>query len=282
MRACTAIMGNFLPHARVLAKSFHEHHPGALMTVLVVDGDKDSGDEPFEVVRPKDLGLDQREVHRILALFDGALPAGAFRGALVRSLLQGHAEPILFLDPDTQVFASLEEVSRLAGQHGVVLSPHFLDSPNHHGGFAGDRELLFAGAFNSGLMAVGPRGAKFLDWWAARLQRWTLLAPADGYYGVQRWLDLVPAMFPHHVLEDPGCNVMTINARERSLTVEDGRWLARGYPLRLFHFGGGFDPRQPYLSSVGYAPEEALLSQDSCLGRASPQLRRGAARERLD
>jgi hypothetical protein len=267
MRACTAIMGNFLPHARVLTKSFQEHHPGSQMTVLVVDGGEDSEDEPFDVVGPWDLGLDGEEVRRILTLFEGALPAGALRGALLRHLLHADEEPIVFLDPDTQVFGSLDEVSQLAERHGVVLSPHLLHPPAHHHGFAGDRELLLAGAFNSGLVATGPSGAAFLDWWTARLQRWTLLAPAEGYYAVQRWLDLVPAMFPHHVLRDPGYNVMTLNASERALSEEGGRLLAGRQPLRLFHFGGGFDPKRPYLIAPGHAPPGALFSEHECLAK---------------
>jgi hypothetical protein len=265
MQACTAIMGNFLPHARVLAQSFHEHHPGTRMTILVVDHDADSGREPFDAVRPWDLALPREEVDRILTLFDGAMPAGALRGALVRHLLQAHSEPVLFLDPDAQVFAPLNDIGRLAAQHGIVLSPHLMGPPACHGGFAGDHTFLLAGAFNSGFLAVGPGGASFLDWWAARLQRWTLLAPTEGYYGTQRWLDLVPAMFPHHVLDDPGCNVMTINARERALRIVPGGYFAGAHPLRLFHFGGGFDPKQPYLTGPGYAPEEALLSEHGCL-----------------
>jgi hypothetical protein len=261
MHSCTAVMSNFLPHARVLARSYHEHHPGDRMTVLVADASEQDEEEPFDIVGPWELGLERQEVCRILTLFEGAHLAGALRGALVSHLLQVRREPIVFLDADSQVFASLEEVGRLAAQHGVVLSPHLLDAPSRHHGFTGDRALLLAGAFNCGLLAVGPGGQGFLDWWSARLRRWTLLAPADGYYGAQRWLDLVPAMFGHHVLEDPGCNVMTLNAHERSLSWRCGRCLARGRPLRMFHFGGGFDPHQPYLSGPGYAPGEALLSE---------------------
>jgi hypothetical protein len=261
MHACTAVMSNFLPHARVLAESFGRHHPGCQMTVLVVDGEESRVTEPFQILRPWDLGLDEKEIYRILTLFDGALPAGALRGALIRCLLEATSEPILFLDPDAQVFASLEEVGHLAAEHGVVLSPHLLRVPDRHYGFGGDHSLLLSGSFNSGLVAVGLGGKRFLDWWAPRLQRWTLLAPGDGYYGTQRWLDLVPAMFECHVLRDPGCNVMTLNAHERSLNSRLGHWYAGDGPLRLFHFGGSFDPERPYLSSRDYAPLEALLSE---------------------
>lgn len=265
MHGCSAIMRNFLPHARVLAGSFREHHPDARMTVLVVDGAADCGGEPFDVVGPGDVGLDVEEVNRVLTLFEGALPAGAFRGALMAQLLQAGGEPVVFLDPDTQVFAPMDDVLELAVRHGVVLSPHFLDPPERHQGFAGDRALLLSGAFNSGFFAAGPSGAGFLRWLSRRLQRWTLLAPSEGYYGTQRWLDQVPAMFQHHVLDDPGFNVMTMNAHERKLSRSDGRWLAREQPLRFFHFGGTFDPRRPYLVGAGYAPREALLSEHPCL-----------------
>jgi hypothetical protein len=265
MHGCTAIMRNFLPHARVLARTFLEHNPDARMTVLVVDSAESVADEPFEVVGPWDLGLEVEEVHRVLTLFAGAVPAGALRGALMEHLLQADQEPILFFDPDVQVFASLRDAHRLAGRHGVVLSPHLMAPPAHHHGYGGDRALLLSGAFNSGFLAVGLAGASFLRWWSARLRRWTLLEPTEGYYGVQRWLDPVPAMFPHHVLDDPGVNVMTMNAHERSLGFRDGHWMARQGRLRTFHFGGMFDPRTPYLPAARLALTEALFSEHAWL-----------------
>lgn len=265
MHGCTAIMRNFLPHARVLARSFLEHHPGGRMTVLVADDAGTIDGEPFDVLGPWDLGLDPEEVHRVLTLFDGPLSAGALRGALIEHLLRTHQEAILFLDADSQVFGPLDHVHELAQRHGVVLSPHLLDPPARHQGYGGDGPLLLAGAFNSGFLAVGPSGAPFVEWWSPRVRRWTVFDPVSGYYGVQRWLDLVPAMFSHHVLRDAGVNVMTMNAHERGLRFRDGRWTTRGGPLRMFHFGGTFDPRTPYLPVAGCALANALFSRNACL-----------------
>jgi hypothetical protein len=264
VRACTAIMGNFLPHARVLARSYQEHHRGERMVVLVIDDDG-GDDEPFDVVRPWQLGLEEHEVHRVLTLCDGALPAGAFRAALMLHVLRTTQESVLFLDPDVRVYAPLDELADLALRFGVVLSPNLLNAPDRHLGFVGDHRYLLAGAFNSGLVATSARSVEFLDWWASRLQRWTLLAAQDGYYGAQRWLDLVPAMFEHHVLRAPGYNVMALNAHERGVGLRGERWYTREGPLRMFHFGGRFDPELPHLLAPGYAPPEVLLSEHAAL-----------------
>jgi hypothetical protein len=55
----------------------------------------------------------------------------------------------------------------------------------------------------------------------------------------------VPALFDHHVLRDPGCNVMGWNLRGRKLARAGDGYLVDGSPLRLFHFCCGFDPRRP-------------------------------------
>ena len=61
---CTIIARNYLAHARVLAASLTEHYPDRRLVVLVIDDDDTEVDprvEPFDVLRPGDLDLDQRE-----------------------------------------------------------------------------------------------------------------------------------------------------------------------------------------------------------------------------
>ena len=57
----TIVARNYLAHARVLGRSFADHHPGRRLRVLVVDGEVgeplDVTDEPFDVVLPSDLPL---------------------------------------------------------------------------------------------------------------------------------------------------------------------------------------------------------------------------------
>ena len=91
---------------------------------------------------------------------------------------------------------------------------------------------------------VGPGAEPFLAWLAERARRDCVREPARGLLYTQTWLNLVPALFPHHVLRDRG-----VNAQFHGLHGRDVEWTAAGPriggdPLRLFHFAG-FDPGEP-------------------------------------
>jgi hypothetical protein len=71
--ACTIVARNYLPHARVLTASFLRHHPDGTFYVLLIDdedGTLDTRDEPFRVLRLRDIGLDRSEIARLGAIYD--------------------------------------------------------------------------------------------------------------------------------------------------------------------------------------------------------------------
>jgi hypothetical protein len=71
MNICTIIAKNYVAHARVLATSLREHHPGATCYVLVIDDVEryiDPASEPFELVRPDQLDIDDYE--HMAAIYD--------------------------------------------------------------------------------------------------------------------------------------------------------------------------------------------------------------------
>jgi hypothetical protein len=57
--ACTIVARNYLAHARVLAKSYLKHHPGAKFYLLVVDGLPDGGSAGpgITLVKPDEIDL---------------------------------------------------------------------------------------------------------------------------------------------------------------------------------------------------------------------------------
>ena len=58
--ACTIVSLNFLPYARVLCGSFHQHHPDCDFCILLVDripADLDLSREPCRVVPVEDLDI---------------------------------------------------------------------------------------------------------------------------------------------------------------------------------------------------------------------------------
>ena len=81
MNICTIIAKNYLPYARVLARSHAEHHPQSQCFVLIIDaadGDVDAAQEPFEVLTIGDIGLDEfdemRATYDILELSTAVKP----------------------------------------------------------------------------------------------------------------------------------------------------------------------------------------------------------------
>jgi hypothetical protein len=287
---------NYLPQARVLARSFLAHHPDGRVLVLVIDadapgvdldGDLDApgalrADEPFAVIRPSELGMDPAELRRMSTIYDVLELATALKPFLLRHLVVDRGEPTAtYLDPDIEVFAPLDDLHDLALAHGIVLTPHRLVPLDEDGREPADTVFTLSGAYNLGYVTVSGAAAPFLDWWAARCRRDCIHSVAEGLFVDQRWVDLAVTYFDHHVVRDPGCNVAYWNLDRRPLTWEaggdGGRYLAGGAPLRFFHYSA-YDPDVPHLLSRYQGDRPRVLMSEQ------PALRRLCARygEQLD
>ena len=259
MLIATIVARNYLPQARVLARSFLEHHADGRVVVLVVDapGDGLRDDEPFEVVTPADLPLDPRELQRMATIYTVLELATALKPFLLRHLVVDGGEPaVTYLDPDIQVFAPLDDIDALAREHEIVLTPHRLEPLADDGRLPTEHIFSQSGAYNLGFVAVSSAAAPFLDWWGEHLRRDCMHAVAHGLFVDQRWLDLGVTYFPHHVVRDPGCNVAYWNLDTRGV---DG--------LRFFHFSG-YDPDRPHLLSKYQGDQPRVLLSER------PELRR--------
>ena len=128
LTVCTIVARNYLAQARVLAESFRSFHPDGQMVVLVFDDlhqEVDSDTEPFDVYRLEDLGMDVAEFHRMAMIYDVMEFATAVKPWLLETILDSGASHVLYLDPDIQVYASLEPLAELAvGQRNRVDPSH--------------------------------------------------------------------------------------------------------------------------------------------------------------
>jgi glycosyltransferase involved in cell wall biosynthesis/SAM-dependent methyltransferase len=269
MNGCTIIARNYVAHARVLAESFFEHHPDGDFSVLVIDADQPPalrGQDRFKWLTPAQIGMDEREFHRMAMIYDVMELATAVKPSFLRHLLDSGTDAVYF-DPDIEIFQHLGDISRLAEEHSIVLIPHTTDPLPHDRREPGEVTLLLAGMYNLGFIALGQGSRPFLDWWSERVARDCLVAPQQGQFVDQRWVDFVPTLFDHYVLRDPGCNVAHWNLETRKLEWADGRYSVNGSPLRFFHYSG-FDPKRPYLLSkfLGRSPS-ILLSEEPALAR---------------
>ena len=268
--ACSIIARNYLAHARVLAASFFAHHPQGRFTLLLIDdeGRQFSGaDESFRCLRLSDIGLDSSQIGQLAAIYDVTELATAVKPRFLRHLLGEGASDVIYLDPDIKIYGPLDEASRLARQHGIVLTPHTTIPFVRDGRWVNDFHILAAGVYNLGFIAVGPGAEPFIDWWWERTQREARIDPTQMMFTDQRWVDFVPSFYDHVILKDPTYNVAYWNLHGRDLSWNGTGYLVDGKPLTFFHFSG-FDGRRPHLLSKhqGERPR-ILLSERPALAR---------------
>lgn len=274
MNACTIVARNYLAYARVLAASYARHHRGERISVLVIDGDvrdgvKNPGSdaEPFETILPSQLPLSDDEYRRMASIYDVMELSTAMKPAFLRFLLDRGAQAAMYLDPDIEVFAALDDLYRLAIEHAIVLTPHTLRPIPADGCKPTFADLAASGVYNLGFIAVSRAAGPFLEWWAEHLRRDCLMAPEANLFVDQRFIDFLPTFFAAHVARDAGYNVAYWNLHERRLTWNDTGYEVAGGPLRFFHFSG-FNPATPQVLSKhqGTTPR-TVLTEHRDLGR---------------
>jgi hypothetical protein len=236
----TIVAKNFLPFARVLARSLREHHPTVPFYTLVADriGAAFAPDrEPFETVLLEDLGIPS--LRRLCFGYSRQQVSIAAKPYLLRYLLSRGFTTAIFLDADILVLDSLQPLFDATGAHAITLTPHLLGPLSGADRRGRELNILQAGVYNGGFVGISEHASarRFLDWWADRLHTHCRHDVPRGMHYDQRWLDLVPALFDDvHIVRDAGCNVAYWNLPERACEHGD-RW-------RFFHFSG-FEPERP-------------------------------------
>ena len=200
-RMCTIAAKNYLPSVQLLVESFRRHHPDIPVSVLVVDAQP--GDVidhlGFDAHRLGDLPIGDLATAQMATYYDVTELSTALKPYLLQRLLDHGETAVMYLDPDIEVFAPLQDLFELAERHQIVLTPHMTE-PTHRGDAYLPEELTSrAGQFNLGFIAV--------DKGAATVPRVLEGADADvggrttsarGYFTDQRWVDAVPTMFTAH------------------------------------------------------------------------------------
>jgi hypothetical protein len=248
LAAATIAAKSTLASARVVARSFTEHHPGVPFFVLLadeVDGYLDPAEEGYELLLLRDLDIPDAMQFRFgLTAQQVSYAATPY---LIGKLIDLGYDRVLFIKQESLVLGELATIAADLPRGGVALTPHLLAPVE--GPDAVERELmiLLAGVFNAGFVAVAAGGASpgFLNWWQERVYRHCRYAVAEGIHYEQRWLDLSPAYFEGiRVLHDPGLNVGHWNLPDRRVTVANGSVRVGNRPCLLFRFSG-YDADRP-------------------------------------
>lgn len=297
MNICTIIARNYIASARVLAESFKEQHPNGTCTALILDDPEktmNSEVEPFEVLHVEDIGVP--ELRDMFSRLSAVELSAAVRPWLLKHILKQGAGHVVYLDPDIQVFAPLDDIAESAEKHGIALAPRVTEPIPRDGERPTEQEVLSEGAYDLGFIALGAgeTSERFLDWWMKGLLdagsredlqplrsfdgRWRPESEPEPLFAGRRWVDLVPNLFADaKLLRNPGCDVAYWNLHARKLEKDGGDATVNGEKLESFHFSG-FSPVYPHWLSehatrVKLSENEVLA--DLCLSYAERLKERG-------
>lgn len=254
MRIFTSITLNYLPKARILARTLKDFHPDWEIDLLINDQSSNFEPENSKLLLDEELfdriiWIDQLEIpereswifkHTIVEL------CTAVKGIYLQQLINEGIKKILYIDPDIAVFNDLSPLTDLLNNHAILLTPHLLDFTDNKRSIQ-DNEIagtLRHGIFNLGFLGINAErieGKKFAGWWEKRLLDYCYADYDKGLFTDQKWCDLIPSFFnDYFIIRDPGYDVASWNLDCRELSLNnDGMLLVNEkYPLRFYHFTG--------------------------------------------
>lgn len=254
MHIFTSISLNYLPKARILASTVKQFNPDCTFHLLISDRipSKNKQIEEIKLAQgPFDriVWIDELYINNLYGwIFKHSVVeiCTAVKGPFLQQLVREGAEKIIYLDPDTVVFNTLDPLIGLLDDHAILLTPHLLDYSDYPQSIL-DNEIMGVmrhGIFNLGFLAINagkPDGKRFANWWGNRLLNYCYIDYDQGLFTDQKWCDLVPAYFEdHYVIRDPGYNVASWNIDKRYVSIsENGQiQIDKKYPLRFYHFTG--------------------------------------------
>lgn len=236
----------YLPKALVLADSLMKYG-NVRLKIYIFDKkiDFDCSNISADLIWIEDCEI--HDFYELAFKYDITELSTSLKPLLTLKLLESFKK-VIFLDPDTCLYSSIDPVLNDLDLHSVVLTPHF--TTPHIGGDIG---MMRFGSFNLGFFAVKDteQGLNFLSWWSERCLQYCFFETQFGLSTDQKWVSIAPCFFKDlYVSFDLGYNVAFWNVHERQLNkVSSGGYLVNDkYPLVFFHFSS-FDENAPDILS---------------------------------
>jgi len=236
----------YLPKALVLAESLNQYH-GKRLNVVLFDKKQDfsypAGN--INILWVEDLGLPQwRELAFMYDIIEFSTSLKPF---IARKLLETN-EKVIFLDPDTAIYSSLEPILQDLDHAPVLLTPHHV-KPQPSTAYESDLPMMRFGSFNLGFFGLknGEQALEFLTWWNRRCLDFSFMESQFGLSTDQKWVSIAPCFFDFLKISfNPGYNAAAWNTFERTIRKKGDNeyWVNDKYRLVFFHFSN-FNNQDP-------------------------------------
>jgi hypothetical protein len=242
---------NYVQAARLALNSVHSVR--AVRKQLFVVGSKAVRQQGRDVHGIEEINVEDvlpdDVLHRLVSRYTPSEVCFALKPYILAAALSGgEISSAHYIDADLRFFEPVDMLELAFGDGDILLTPHYLSPFPDDGRKPHVLTLLRGGVFNAGYVGVkrSTLTDQFLEWWGNSVLAYGKNEPRNGTSGDQRWLDLVPALFPGCTIwRNPGANVGYWNLHERDLRLgTNGQLEVDGYPLIFFHFSG-FDIKFP-------------------------------------
>jgi hypothetical protein len=234
----------YAPQAAVMLESIRRFEPTANVVLILVDeipADGSYGNflQSFdEVVTARELLGDLHDSW--MAPYSVVEACTSVKGPALEMLLERGSQ-VIYLDPDTALFAPLEKFCEQLACCSILLTPHQLRPNSADNPYIADEiDSLRHGIYNFGVFGVRstPEGQAFAKWWSQRLAKHSVDDPMRGLFTDQKWGDHIPVFFPDsEIHREAGLNIASWNLHLRPFSLDSfGNYLVDGSPLVLYHF----------------------------------------------
>jgi hypothetical protein len=282
----TVVTRNYLHYALTLRADCRRWQPDHDFHIILIDGSSEDRNELSETAHVCDAsslsyGMPWKRFAFQYTPFELSCAVKPY--GMLHAMDLGY-DQVIFLDADLGVYANMKSVELSLQSHSIALSPHLQRQLPADGKQPVENNFLNTGTFNGGLIACrnDEVGRDFLNWWGARLRSECYVDIAKGIFVDQKWLNLVPGLFPQvAILRNPACNAGHWTLSQYPIEGDElnGYFIA-GEPLESFHFTN-FLPSNPYefmrsQSRVSFTSKPAL--KRLVTGYHQALLRNGASR----
>lgn len=178
-----------------------------------------------------------------------------------------NSDTVIYLDPDTCLFNSLDIIDSDLKDSDMVLTPHICTPINDDGLYPQENLFTNYGMFNLGFLATKKSNEtkKMLSWWKERLTKNCKNDVANGTFVDQLPMNYTPLFFKNvKINTNPGLNAAPWNIHERKLKLINGKYFINNNkaPLVFWHFSS-YNPSTPEQLSKWYTRMEQY--KDECL-----------------
>lgn len=270
--AFTICSNNYLAQAKVLMDSMSETNPEYKLYIFLCDefneriNYKDFGSVTFVSISNMYIYCFHEIVNKYdIVELNTSIKPSAFKYLIANS---ESVTKIIYLDPDIQVFDSLDLIEDNLENHDILLTPHVVKPIAVDDKSPAENLFLNYGIYNLGFLAVkadSPNVANFLDWWEERTLKIGYSKVEEGLFVDQLWINLVPIFFDKvKILKELGLNVAPWNLHERnSITKVGDKFIMIDNSILLFYHFSSYNYKQPeFLSKYYNRYDTVVLSQE--------------------